>query len=170
MVQISVCIPTYNCKDYLKRALGSVYQQTFSDYEILIVDDGSADGTEAMLETEGYAGRYYRFDHVGQQAMRNELIQLARGEYLTFLDSDDELFPYSLDVLMGIINENGPDTLAFGGYMAIDEQGRELPRKRHPIPASLRTADLFQYIHVQTCGTLFARRHYLDRIGICFCG
>lgn len=160
MVQVSICIPTCDCKDYLRLALASVYRQTFKDYEIVIVDDGSTDGTEEMLERTGYSGCYYRFDHRGQQAMRNELIQLAQGEYLTFLDSDDEFFPYSLEVLMGIIQENGPETFAFGTYTAIDEQGRELPRRRPKIPTPFTTADLFEYIHVQTCGTLFARRHY----------
>jgi len=165
MVQISVCIPTYTCKEYLERALASVYQQVFEDYEILIVDDGSTDGTEAMLGRVGFSGRYYRFDHMGQQATRNKLIELAEGDYLTFLDSDDELFPHSLETLMGIIEKNGPDTYAFGTYVGIDEQGWEFPRKRPRIPVPLSTADLFQYIHVQTCGTLFARRLYASAGG-----
>ena len=54
MPHITVCIPTHNHKEYLMRALQSVYRQTFTDYEIVIVDDGSTDGTEQMLKENGY--------------------------------------------------------------------------------------------------------------------
>lgn len=160
MPKLSVCIPTYNCKQFLQRALDSVYLQAFSDYEILIVDDGSTDGTEQMLEANGFAGRYYRFDRMGQQAARNKLIELARGEYITFLDSDDELLPDALGILWTMMEENGPDTYVFGQYVGIDEHGREIRKKDRNVSSTLSPADLFSFIHVRTCGTLFATELY----------
>ncbi len=160
MPKVSICIPTYNRRDYLPLALKSAYAQTFRDFEILIVDDGSTDGTRQMLQESGYSGRYYWFDHIGQQAARNKLLELAQGEYVTFLDSDDELFPHALETLVRIIDENGPDVLAFGSYVGLDEHGREIPRRQRNVPSPLTTADLFEYIHIHTGGTLFAKRLY----------
>jgi len=160
MSKISVCIPTYNCKHFLQSALDSVYQQTFSDYEILIVDDGSTDGTEHMLKANGFTGRYYRFDRMGQQAARNKLIELAQGEYITYLDSDDELFPDALDILSKMMEENGPESYVFGHYVGIDENGREIPKKMPKASSPLSAADLFSFILVATVGTLFATELY----------
>jgi glycosyltransferase involved in cell wall biosynthesis len=54
MPTVSICIPTYNRKDYLKETLASVFAQTYKDYEVVVVDDGSTDGTEEMIKASGY--------------------------------------------------------------------------------------------------------------------
>jgi len=160
MPHISICIPTYNHKTYLMHTLESVYRQTFTDYEILIVDDGSTDGTGRMLKTNGYGGRYYWFDRMGQQATRNRLIELAQGEYITFVDADDELFPNALEVLAAMMKAHGPESYVFGQYVGIDENGREIPKKGRNVSPVLSAADLFSFIHVGTGGTLFATELY----------
>ena len=58
MAKVSVCIPIFNRKEYLQQALESVYAQTYKDYEVIIVDDGSTDGTEDMVKSSGYDIRY----------------------------------------------------------------------------------------------------------------
>jgi len=160
MPKISVCIPTYNSRRYLQKALDSVYCQTFKDYEILIVDDGSTDGTEEMLKANGYSGRYYWFDRMGQQAARNKLIELAKGDYITYLDADDELFPDTLEVLLAMMQENGPESYVFGHYAGIDENGCVISKNPPKAPSLLSPADLFSFIHVGTGGTLFATDLY----------
>jgi glycosyltransferase involved in cell wall biosynthesis len=157
---ISVCIPTYNCKHFLQKAIDSVYCQTFSDYEILIVDDGSTDGTEEMLRAGGFFGRYYWFDRMGQQAARNKLIELAKGDYITYLDADDVLFPNALEVLVEMMQDNGPETYVFGHYVGIDEKERVISKRKPKVDAPLSPADLFSFIHVTTGGTLFATELY----------
>ena len=66
MPTVSICIPTYNRKYYLKEALKIAFAQTYKDYEVVIVDDGSTDGTEEMIKNIGFNVRYYWINNVGQ--------------------------------------------------------------------------------------------------------
>jgi len=68
--KVSVCVPTYNRKDYLKQTLESVFAQTYKDYEIVIVDDGSTDGTENMVKQLGYPLTYYWQKNRGDASVR----------------------------------------------------------------------------------------------------
>ena len=158
--KVSVCIPTYNRKDYLKESLKSVFAQTYKDYEVVIVDDGSTDGTEDMLKEAGYDVRYYWAEHIGQAAARNKLIELAHGEYITFLDSDDLLFPDAVRKLMDVIDSYGPDVFAYGSYIGVDENGNRIHTKQHRLPSGNIVAELFEYIHVHSCGTMCAKIIY----------
>ncbi|MFI3155001.1 MAG: glycosyltransferase [Methylococcaceae bacterium] len=93
---MSVVIPSYNRRDLLKRALLSVYSQTLSAAEVAVIDDGSADGTDIMLRREFPQVNYFYQDHLGVSAARNLGIQQTSGEWLAFLDSDDEWLPEKL--------------------------------------------------------------------------
>ncbi|SFR88850.1 Glycosyl transferase family 2 [Halomicrobium zhouii] len=99
MTTVSVVIPTYNRADVLPRAVGSVLDQTVADLELLVVDDGSTDGTVALLEA--YDDERLRVveheTNQGANAARNTGIQEAEGEYVAFLDSDDEWRPRKLE-------------------------------------------------------------------------
>ena len=94
---VSVIIPTYNRAHLLPRALESVLAQTFEDLEVLVVDDGSTDGTEAVVTGYDDRVRYLRQpQNAGVSAARNRGLREARGEFVAFLDSDDEWFPEKL--------------------------------------------------------------------------
>ena len=85
---ISVIVVTYNRAHFLKDALDSILRQTFKDYEIIVVDDGSTDNTKEMLEKhEGI--RYFYLEHSGIATVRNTAVKVARGQWIAFLDSDD---------------------------------------------------------------------------------
>ena len=101
---ISVIIPTFNRRRQVQAALRSVLAQTYPEFEVIIVDDGSTDGTGSALETlvsqEGWGGlrvRYFFRPNQGQSAARNLGIEKARGELVAFLDSDDTWFPEKLE-------------------------------------------------------------------------
>ena len=99
--KISIIVPVYNCEHYLPQCIDSIQQQTFSDFELILVDDGSTDGSAEVC------GRYV-CDNVrlisqanrGVSAARNRGLESAEGEYVLFVDSDDWLSPTALDVLM----------------------------------------------------------------------
>jgi hypothetical protein len=93
---VSVIIPTYNRKQWLTQAIDSVLAQKYRDFELIIVDDGSDDGSSAVLG--GYSGKigYIYLRHGGVSRARNIGSQLCRGEYIAFLDSDDLWHPNKL--------------------------------------------------------------------------
>jgi len=92
----SVIIPTFNRAILLREALDSVFAQTFTDYEVIVVDDGSEDETSAMVANYGDCIRFFRQENRGPGAARNLGIQNATGAYVAFLDSDDVWFPWTL--------------------------------------------------------------------------
>ena len=98
MPKVSVIIPTYNRAGLISQAIDSVLQQTFSDFEIIVVDDGSTDETETVVRRYGDRVRYVWTHNGGTGHARNVGMQHARGMYLTFLDSDDVLYPYALEL------------------------------------------------------------------------
>lgn len=101
---ISVIIPTYNRKRILSRAIKSILGQTYQDIEILVIDDGSTDNTKELFSNTLVDPRI-RYENLssnqGVHIARNRGIEISRGEFLVFLDSDDELFPNALEVAHG---------------------------------------------------------------------
>jgi len=95
-MNISVVIPTYNRRDLLRRALLSVFAQTLPPTEVVVIDDGSTDGTDAMIRNEFPAVRYYRQENRGVSSARNLGIRHAASDWLALLDSDDEWLPDKL--------------------------------------------------------------------------
>ena len=87
---ISVVIPTYNRKSFIKKAIDSVLNQTFKDFELIVIDDGSTDSTiEIMSDYLGCGINYFSTNHFGVSHARNVGIKNSLGEYIAFLDSDD---------------------------------------------------------------------------------
>lgn len=94
--KVTVIVPTYNRAHCISRAIDSVLGQTFTDYELLVVDDGSTDNTEQVLARYGEQVTLIRQANQGASAARNRGISHARGEFVAFLDSDDEWRPEKL--------------------------------------------------------------------------
>ena len=99
-MKISVVIPTYNRAELLPRALASVNAQTLSPDEVIVVDDGSTDGSRELIATRHPECRYLRQENRGVSAARNLGIREARGEWIALLDSDDTWLPTKLAAQM----------------------------------------------------------------------
>ena len=158
MPNISVCIPTYNRKHFLKETLNSVFAQTYKDFEVVIVDDGSTDGTKQMLEKGGYDVRYHWQENLGDAAARNKLIELANGKYISFLDSDDVLYPDALEKMVEAMPKGAEDVIVYGPYVAIDEYGNILRRRKKKLYNGRITRHLFENILIHSCGSLFPKK------------
>lgn len=97
---ISAVIPTYNREKYVTNAIDSVLAQTFYNYEIIVIDDGSTDNTRKVLSSYGNKIRYFFQENKGVSAARNLGVEKAKGEWIAFLDSDDEWLPGYLSCQM----------------------------------------------------------------------
>lgn len=118
MARISVIIPVYNSEEYLDKCLGSVLGQTFEDFEIIAVNDGSTDSSlEILLD---YASRYgekikvITQENAGQSAARNRGLEEATGEFISFVDSDDYIALDTFEKTVGAADEKGADVVCFG--------------------------------------------------------
>lgn len=117
-MRFSIIVPVYNVEKYLRKCVNSVLAQGFEDYELILVDDGSTDGSDAICDD--YARKYperivtVHQQNSGQSKARNEGVRLAKGEYVTFLDSDDFWrHTYALSDIDAIISKYQPDIVAF---------------------------------------------------------
>lgn len=125
---ISVVIPTRDRARYLNQALDSVFAQTFLDYEIIVVDDGSTDETRRILAPLVEDKKiYYEYQQAtGVSAARNRGIELARGQYVAFLDSDDLFLPDKLEKQYELFKENPTLGFVHCSFSKFDDGGNDL--------------------------------------------
>ena len=108
--KVSVIIPTYNRATKVRNAIDSALGQTFSDLEVIVVDDGSSDGTgEILQEAYGNRIRYFAQENQGASAARNKGLAEARGEWIAFLDSDDFWEKEKLEWQMKAVEQFAPE-------------------------------------------------------------
>jgi len=156
--KVSICVPTYNRKDYLRETLDSIFAQTYKDYEVVVVDDGSTDGTAEMLTDRDYPIRYHWQKNSGDATARNKLIKLAKGEFVTFIDSDDLLMPDAVERMMKIMQAEGGEVMVYGPYLRIDRNGQVYGKFKTRLYSGQVTKHLFQNIFVYSCGSMFPKK------------
>jgi glycosyltransferase involved in cell wall biosynthesis len=111
-VRFSVLIPVYNREKFVRQTVESVLSQTFTDFELIAIDDGSTDGSAEILKSFGHRIRFIQQSNHGPEIARNAGAAAAQGEYLVFLDSDDALFPYAFEIYDRIIRKlNAPPVI-----------------------------------------------------------
>lgn len=114
--RLSIIIPVYNAEEYLDRCLTSILEQEFVSYEVILIDDGSTDSSPMICDRYSSSDPRFRTVHKpngGVSSARNVGLELAKGEYVMFLDSDDALLPYALDDIMDVV---AGDDMIIGGY------------------------------------------------------
>ena len=124
MPKVSVVMPVYNGERFLRESLDSVFAQTFQDFEVLCVDDGSTDNSAAVFEQYGVRIRVLRQKNAGQSAARNAGVILAKGQYIAFLDQDDLWYPSKLMRQVAAIEADPRVVLVHCDFDRIDEKGR----------------------------------------------
>lgn len=124
MSLVSVVIPCYNAARFLPGAIESALAQTHRDREIIVVDDGSSDETPAVARAYGDRVAYHRQDNRGAAAARNRGMELARGEFIAFLDADDVWFPTKLEEELGLLARNPALGAVYTDCFSIDSAGK----------------------------------------------
>lgn len=126
MPKVSVIVPTYNRAAFLPAAIESILGQSFQDFEVLVIDDGSTDSTVEVLRTYHEKVTYIYQENQWVSAARNTGIEASRGEYLAFLDSDDLFLPDKLEIQVRLLDERPEIGLVASGHEFIDEEGQLL--------------------------------------------
>jgi len=127
---ISIVIPAYNRLPLLKQAVASVIAQTYTNWELLVIDDGSTDGTKKAVETPGDLRiRIFSVPHCGNiAALRNAGVSVATGEWVAFLDSDDMWVPGKLELQLQTLQQTGR-SWSYGRFELMNESGKFIPAR-----------------------------------------
>ncbi len=166
--KVSVIIPTYNRAGYVADAIRSVQAQPFTDWEVIVADDGSTDDTRQVVEAFGGAVRYLGLDHCGLPAVaRNAALREARGEYVAFLDSDDLFLPDKLQRQVAALDDHADAALVYSdGVFFRDDPGR--PTGSVLDGVTVRSGNLFPHLlrgNFLFVATLLVRRRCVDAVG-----
>jgi glycosyltransferase involved in cell wall biosynthesis len=169
MPRVSVIIPTFNCGQFIGRTLNSVFAQTYGDYEVIVVDDGSTDDTRDIVTAFEGRVHYYYQPNRGQASARNVAVDKANGEFIAYLDADDLWHPHKLERQVAYLDTHADRGLVHSDWAFIDENDNLL------VPAHLRNtgrsgpeghcaSQLFRWCGIQTPAVM-ERRHCLDELG-----
>ena len=171
---VSVIMPVYNAAEFLNESLGSLSAQTFEDFEIICVDDGSSDASLSILRE--YAEKQDRFtvlqqDHAYAGAARNLGLSRARGKYLLFLDADDRFLPKMLETAFGEAEKTNADICVFGAEAFDHRSGKTFPltgacspgTKQQGVFSRLDDPEhIFSFTHPAPWNKLFRRAFILE--------
>jgi glycosyltransferase involved in cell wall biosynthesis len=163
---VSVVIPTYNSGAFLREAIQSVLSQTYVDFEVVVVDDGSTDNTESVVHSFGDQVRYVKQQNQGAGAARNQGIKRSQGEYVAFLDADDLWLPGKLREQIPLLDRDPELGLVYSDWAVVPEQGEVQPSylRNQPAAAGYVFDELVQCGFILTSGAI-VRRSCLDDVG-----
>jgi glycosyltransferase involved in cell wall biosynthesis len=132
-ILVSVVIPVYNSQEYISDCLDSVLSQTYKNYEIIAIDDGSTDDSLDILKTyqKNKGIKLFHIDNSGQSVARNIGIENAKGKYLVFVDSDDYWPRNTLEVAVSLAEKENLDMVFFDGDTFVDQKITDAPKKEH---------------------------------------
>ena len=173
-MQYSVIIPVYNAEGTLRRCLDSLVRQQFSDYELLIINDGSTDGSDAICRE--YAStyscvRYFVKENGGVSSARNLGLEQAEGEYILFVDSDDYVSENYFSVISDALDNNVVDLLMFGycnfGSISAEWDTGEFNENTEVGIAIRVSSAMQQYLFSSLCSKAF-KRHIIEQYNMCF--
>ena len=170
--RISVVIPCYNGRRYLDECLRAVAELNDPSYEVVVVDDGSKEPVRDIVERWAPLARYIWQPNQGPGAARNTGVQATSGEYVRFLDCDDNLLPAALAEQVAILDAHPEVGLVHGAARRIDSDGRPFGVRRPPFArrrlirsGGEELADLLQLGNFITTSTTLVRRSILQEVG-----
>lgn len=160
-IKFSIIIPSYNRSQYIMKTVQSVINQSYGNFEIIIVDDGSTDNTESLVNTlSDFRISYYKTINNERGAARNYGISKATGSYVTFLDSDDLLRENHLHVAYCFIKDHQSPTVFHTGYDIVNEDG-SVTKKWAPLPSPVN--DRLVEGNYLSCLGIFVKREVLNK-------
>jgi glycosyltransferase involved in cell wall biosynthesis len=162
---VSVVTPTFNRKHVLRRALDSIYAQTVPEVEAIVVDDGSSDGTEAMIAEYPRPVVYVQQENAGPAAARNRGLKRARGAFIAFLDSDDVFYPRHLEASLAALERSPQAGVVYGASEVVDADGRVVKVQRPRPEDRGRVLPRLLFYNFVMPSTVVMRRECYETVG-----
>lgn len=167
MPRVSVITPVYNGARTIARAIESVLAQSFRDFEMIVVDDGSTDGTLEILERFGESIALLKQAHLQQAIARNLAVKASRGDYLAFLDADDSWLPDKLARCVEVLERDPQPVMVYSNMIAVGSDGADLAVEMIPPPVAHAPSmdELLTRLWPIVPSAVVLRREVFDRIG-----
>ncbi len=163
-ILVSVIMPAYNSGIYIEAAIRSVIAQTIPDWELLVLDDGSTDATCAIVDALAAEDPRIRLiqseTNLGVAQARNRGFDLARGQYIALLDSDDLWKPEKLEAQLALLKETGAD-FSYCSYAIVDGEGKPV-KGDYLVPPEVTFESLLRENHIG-CSTVLLRREIVTQ-------
>ena len=161
-MKVSVIIPTYNRDAVLKRAIKSVLSQTFQDFELIIVDDGSIDETKEVINSfrSSKIKYFYQKNSGGAAGPKNTGIKIAQGKYIAILDSDDEWLPEKLEKQIEFFEKNPEISVLACNFLINGKKEYKIPRYKNLFKRMLVTDDM------GPGSIMIYQREVFDKVGL----
>jgi len=168
--QVSIVIPAYNSGPLLRDTLAGIRSQTFQNFEIIVVDDGSTDDTQQIVTSTAPAVRFYRQSNQGPAAARNRGVSLALGEYIAFCDHDDIWNERHLETLLAVFLKNASTAMAFDNAIhcsieALDGVPHNLPGHEKTLVGGPVTIKQVWQCCVASMSVVMVRKRIFDKLG-----
>ncbi|MBN1315744.1 MAG: glycosyltransferase [Anaerolineales bacterium] len=162
---VSVIIPVFNQGRYISQAIESVLAQTCSNYEIIVVDDGSTDDTRRVLEP--YLDRITTIyqENQGSSVARNNGLEIAQGRFVVFLDADDTFLPDKLACQVAIANQDPSLGVVHSGWRMVDQSGEIVKEVEPWLNAPCLDLETWLWWRPVSLGASLIRRDWLERVG-----
>jgi glycosyltransferase involved in cell wall biosynthesis len=160
-------VPVYNGARTIARAIESVLAQSFHDFEVIVVDDGSTDTTLEILEGFGDSIKLLREEHSQQAVARNLAVKASRGQYLAFLDADDSWLPDKLARCVEVLDRDSRCALVFSNMIAVGSDGADLAVEMiaAPVAHAPSMEELLERLWPIVPSTVVMRREVFDHVG-----
>lgn len=166
--RVSVIIPTYNSERYIDAAIKSVLSQTHAPAEIIVVDDGSTDGTAVALQPYRELIRYVHQKNSGEPAARNRGLREAGSEYIAFLDADDVWHPNKLELQMAYFEAHPDCAFVYTDMSTFDESGTIDASMKERFQMKLQEGWIFEALFMRTLfgsGSVVLRKECFEKVG-----
>jgi glycosyltransferase involved in cell wall biosynthesis len=169
MAKVSVVIPVYNGERYIAEAIQSALSQSFKDFEVIVVDDGSTDNTPEIVSS--FPVKNFRQENQGEPAARNRGVELSSGQYIAFLDADDIRLTHSLAKCVELLDAQPEAAFCYGQAYIIDGGGRFIGHIKSPSkhsyvrPGWYELKDMLLNGNHFTVSTVILRRSCLEEVG-----
>ena len=170
---VSIVVPAYNAAPYIGETLDSVFRQTFTGYEVIVINDGSPDTVKLEQALEPYLGRirYLKQENLGAGAARNEGLRASLGEFIAFLDADDLWLPNYLEEQLKFIRENAfdlvcADAMHFGDSPLVGKTYMEVFMETAPVVGEVTFLGLVSAKQSLITSGIVARRAPIIEVGL----